>query len=344
MKITLRILLSILCSSVFVACGHSDASKPTGKIKVEVLQLADTLSVGANAESKLMRTYMGSVEESANASLNVSLGGQVTDVFVSEGDRVSQGQEILRVDAAEAESSLAAAKAQLEQANDAYNRVKSVYDRGGVSEVKWVDVQTKLAQAQSLFDMATKQVSNHVLKAPFNGVIGELNATVGDHLLPGQTAVKVLNVDMLTVAFYVPELEVNKLSVGDTVRVECPSVDYTFDAIIQDKALVASRLSHSYKVKARMTKSEHSLLPGMNCKIRVPEPDMAGFVVPSHAVQVYQGGTCCWLAQGNQAVRVPVKSNTFVKNGVLISGGLKAGDKVIVSGYQKLYNGAEIEY
>ena len=334
----------LLCCMAFFSCGNRHSDSSTNKIRVDILELSDSMCLDGRSDNKPVRTYIGSIEESANASLNIPLGGQVTGVYVSEGDRVRQGQTLVCVDAADAEASLAAAQAQLGQAQDAYNRVKAVYDKGGVSEVKWVDVQTKLAQAQSVFDVARKSVSNRTLTAPFNGVVGEVNATVGDHLLPGQTAVKILNIDLLTVAFYVPELEIGKVGIGDTVDVDCPSLGTSFSAVIQEKALVASRVSHSYKVKARLTKAEQSLLPGMNCKIRVAETDMNGFIIPGHAVQTYQGGLCCWVVRDGKAQRVPIVSSAFVSNGVLISNGLKAGDKVIVSGYQKLYNGAEVDF
>lgn len=335
----------ILCLALGLmlgACGKKTDGNYATEVRVKTVVMTDTSRVDNSEYNKLVRTYMGMVEEVSNASLSFTFGGQVMKVYVSEGDHVTKGQRLISVDDTEAQASLSAAKAQFEQARDAYDRVKTVYDKGGVSEVKWVDVQTKLAQARSVYELANQNVSNRVLTAPFSGVIGEINAVVGDNLLPGQPVVKVIDVNNLCVTFYVPEAEIRLLSVGDQVEVDCGSIGKCFKAVVQDKSLVANRVTHSYKVRLQVEKPDSELLPGMNCKVHVVQNNLKGYVIPGRAVQTYQDGLYCWVVKDGCAQRVPVKSSAFVNNGVVISSGITKGDIVVVSGYQKLYNGVRV--
>ncbi len=336
--------LYILCMLVamMVSCGRRSSDDAFKPIAVRTLVLTDTSLIDRSPSSSLQRVYMGSVEEGSNASLSFPLGGQVSGVYVSEGDRVTKGQRLIGTNSSDAEASLSAARAQLNQARDAYNRVKTVYDAGGVSEVKWVDIQTKLAQAQSLYDVAAQNVSNCMLTAPFDGVVGELNVVAGDHLLPGQVVAKILDINKLCVSFCVPEQEIRLLNTGDIVSVDCLSLGKTFRAEIQDKSPIANRVSHSYKVRVRLFDSDREMLPGMNCKVRVSQTNMSGYVLPGRAVLTYRDGLYCWVVRDGCAQRIPIKSSAFVNNGVVVSSGVKSGDVVVVEGYQKLYNGVRV--
>ena len=337
------ILLCFLLYVQLTGCGNKSHDTEVPAIKVKTIVLADTSGVSNRCGNRLVRTYMGIVEEASNASLSFTLGGQVTNVAVSEGDKVKKGQRLICVDDTEARASLTGATAQLEQARDAYNRVRSVYEKGGVSEVKWVEVQTKLAQAQSLFDMAHQTLSGRVITAPFDGVVGEVKAAVGDNLLPGQPVIKVLDVNNLCVTFYVPESEIRLLNVGEKVSVECGSLNRLYSASVQDKSMIANQLTHSYKVRLKLDKPDSDLLSGMNCKVRVNQQNMSGYVVPGSAVQTYQDGLYCWIVDNGIARRVFVKPSAFVNDGVVISSGITKGDEVVVAGYQKLYNGVRVE-
>ncbi len=343
MKKYIHIVLCFLLCVHIVGCRSKSRDTASPAVKVRTIVLADTSDISNTSGNRLVRTYIGAVEEASNASLSFNLGGQVTKVSVSEGDKVKKGQRLICVDDTEARASLAGATAQLEQARDAYNRVKAVYDKGGVSEVKWVEVQTKLAQAQSLFDMANQTMSGRVITAPFDGVVGEVKAAVGDNLLPGQPVIKLLDVNNLCVSFYVPESEIRLLNVGDTVSVECGSLNRLYSAFVQDKSMIANHLTHSYKVRLKLDTPDADLLSGMNCKVRVNQQNMTGYVIPGSAVQTYQDGLYCWIVENGVARRVSVKSSAFVNDGVVISSGITKGDEVVVAGYQKLYNGVRVE-
>lgn len=100
------------------------------------------------------------------------------------GDRVAKGQLIATVDPFSMQSSYDAAKASLAQAEDAYRRMKELYDKGSLPEIKWVEVQSKLQQAKSMEEVARKNLDDCKLYAPFSGIISEKMAEVGQNIMP----------------------------------------------------------------------------------------------------------------------------------------------------------------
>jgi len=318
------------------SCVKQEQKRVIQPIEVETL-VVDSMQSG------LVRTYVGEVEESASVSLSFMFGGSVQKVLVHDGDQVRKGQLLVVIDKQNAQNSYNAAKATWKQAEDGYKRLKQVYEQGSVAEVKWVEMQTTLEKARSTAEIAKKQLLDCELYAPDDGVVGSCDAKVGGNLLPGQTAVKLLDMQSVHVAFSVPESEVSSIKLGRTGVVTVFALDNAaFTGEITDRSLTANRVSHSYLVKITLSNPQQKLLPGMVCKVALPQPNSAGFAIPAKAVQIRPEGLSVWMVSNNKAVRRSVESNEFIANGVLVTKGLQQGDTLIVTGYQKLYDNATI--
>lgn len=334
-RILLSLTVAVLCLAT-TGCKRNHPQECSTPISVEVM-LVDTVS------GSQTRTYVGEVQENASVSVSFPMGGRVERVYVREGDRVREGQILATVNSANAQNAYNSAKATLDQAEDAYQRLKKVYEKGSLSEVKWVEMQTSLEKARSMEQIARKELDECTLKAPFSGVVGSCNAKVGGSLLPGEPAVTLLDMGSVSVSFSVPESEIGTVSVGETVYVVVPALDNrTLAGKISERSMTASHVSHSYQVKVTFPNADKSLLPGMVCKVMLNLPDNQGFVIPAKSVQTRPEGLSVWVVENGRAQHRLVTSTEFVANGILVTSGLHPGDTVIISGLQKLYVNAEL--
>ena len=96
-----------------------------------------------------------------------------------------QGQLLATLDEVSMQNTYQAAKAALKQAEDTYQRMKELHEKGSLAEMKWVEVQSKLQQAQSMEAVARKNLTDCQLYAPFSGVIAEKSLEVGQNVVPG---------------------------------------------------------------------------------------------------------------------------------------------------------------
>ena len=318
------------------SCRHGENADKSDPIKVKVITI-DTVRSG------LLRTYVGEIEEKLSLSLSFATGGKVEKVMVHEGDYVREGQLLVTVNTATARNAYNSAKAQLEQAEDAYRRLKIVYDQGSLAEVKWVEMLTNLEKARSMEQIAKKQLSDCELYAPASGVIGKCNARVGVGLLPGEPAVTLLDVSEVSVTFAVPENEISSLPIGRETNIIIPALnDMVLQGQVSEKSITSNPVAHSYQVKIALPNSNRKLLPGMVCKVVVDQPNEDGFVIPANCVQTRPEGLCIWVVKNGKPERRIIEATEYVVNGVLVLEGLHQDDTVIVEGQQKLFTGAEI--
>lgn len=331
--------LILLCAGAiltvcFGACKHASPQRELPPVEVDVL-VVDSVFGG------LTRTYVGEVEENLSVALSFPTGGRVERVCVHEGDFVRAGQLVAVVNKSNAQNAYNSAKASLQQAEDAYQRLKKVYDQGSLAEVKWVEMQTTLEKARSLEQIAKKQLEDCSLTAPISGIVGTCNAKVGGSLLPGEPAVTLLDMGQVSVTFSVPESEISSVTLGKEAYVYVPALDNRLlTGKITDRSMTASRVSHSYDVKIAFPNKDKALLPGMVCKVLLDQPANTGFVVPAKCVQTRPEGLSVWVVKNGKAQHCPITSSEFVANGVLVSSGLAPGDTVITTGIQKLYTNA----
>ena len=338
MKNLKTVLFIIIAAGLAAACKHRAAETERTPVAVAVMAI-DTTGGG------LTRTYVGEVEAKESIGLSFATGGKVEKVLVRPGDRVAAGQRLVTISKSTAQNAYNSAKASLDRAEDAYTRLKQVHDQGSLAEVKWVEMLTTLEQARAMEQIARKQLEDCALIAPASGVVGECRARAGASLLPGESAVTLLDIHYVTVNFSVPESEVATVKEGDEVHIVVPALDdLHLTGRICERGMNASRVSHSYIVKVELPNPDRRLLPGMVCKVHIHEPDSRGIVIPAKCVQTRLEGQSVWVVRNGQAEQRFVQADEFVANGVLVTHGLQAGDTLITSGMEKLYLNAKVAY
>ena len=239
-----------------------------------------------------------------------------------------------------------AAKVTLEQAEDGYKRAESVYKKGSLPEVKWVEIQTQLNQAKSMADICLKNVENCKMYAPQSGTIGNKTVEAGNNVMPFQPVMQLLDMEKISVKVYIPEKEIAQTRVGQKARITVTALDTVFTGRVREIGVVADPLSHAYPVSIVMDRTPGALLPGMVCKVDIQNDSHSevGIEVPANAVQLSNDGrNFVWVTDGSKAHKVYVTTGDFTAKGVWITEGLQQGNQVIVEGYQKICENTSIK-
>ncbi len=295
---------------------------------------------------QVTNTYVGEITAKTEIPLSFPFGGQLSSLQVKSGQKVHEGQVIATVDNTQAKAMLESAEALLSQAEDGYERLKPVHEKGGVSDVKWVEMETNLQKARSMAISARKRYEDCTLRAPQTGVVNLNQIEVGQQLMIGQQIGALLDMSGKKATFTVPESEIGHILHGDKLTVTLPALGQTFKAKIDEKSLISTRLAHTYRVTAELENSAAAkdLLPGMVCRAVVTNHLAIGYVISAGCVQTQQTGHSVWVLRNGRAERAMIKIADFVENGVLVSEGITAGDTVISKGYQKMFHGARVVF
>ena len=304
------------------------------------------IEVVGETSQLVQNTYVGVIRPKTNISLIFPLGGQITGIYVKSGDRVREGQLIATVDSTQAKAMLESAEAMYRQAQDAWKRLKPVHDEGGISDLKWVEMETNVEKARSLLISSRKRFDDCTMRASQAGIVNMNDLDVGQHVGFGQQIGTLMDMSAYRVEFTVPENEVGPLRIGDPIAVSLPALGKRYEARITEKSVSATRLAHTYRVEADITSEDavNDLLPGMVCRAVTSQRDQVGVILSAGCIQTQQSGQSVWALHNGRAERRMVKISDFVENGVLISEGVSMGDTIIAKGYQKMYNGAIVTY
>ena len=301
--------------------------------------------VGQTSE-EVYRNYVGAVSSEVEIPLVFVYGGTLVELYVHNGQAVRKGDIIAKVDDTSAKSLHETALATLRQAQDGYERLKKVYDDGGISEVRWVQMETDLEKARQSEISTRKHLEQCTLYASQDGVISMDKHLVGENVSPMQTFCRIIDLRKMNVEFSVPEKEIQFVKKGDVAFADIPSLGLkNIELEVVDKSIVANSFGHTYDVKTRVVSDNaKEILPGMVAKIRMTATALSGIVIPSSCVQTVADGIAVWVVENGKAFRRNIVPSDFVKNGVIVKSGLNHGDTIVTAGYQKLYNGAKVSY
>jgi len=330
---------ALLLAALTVTAGCT-----SGKIgKTE--KILPTVSVTVAARQNINESYhdIGTVHESQSLSLSFQSAGQITAVRASEGDFVRKGQILAEIDKSTLESSYAAASATLRQAQDAYDRLEKLHNSSSITEIQWMDIQSKLTSAKSMEQIAKNALKNAELKAPSSGLIASRNVEPGEVATPGIRAFLLVDIDYVNVVFPVSDAVIANVRVGD--EVEMTSDIGPLTGKVTGKGVKDDIVSHTYDVKVSVKNPEHRLLPGMICRTDFSSKESESqLVIPQSAVQLdFDNSRYVWCIVDDAAVLKHITTGKAVGQGVVVTDGLSEGDRVVVKGMQKISEGTKVK-
>lgn len=344
MRQFLGILAIAALSLATVGCKKEETkATPTPPIRVKTVAVAATDLSGANSLS-------GTVEESSGTTVSFAAAGTLQSMNVSAGDRVAKGQLIGAIDESTLRHAFDIAHTTAAEAQDVYNRMKTLHDSGSLPDMKWVEAENALRSAQSAEAIAKKALGDAKLYAPISGYVSEKFADVGQVVAPGVPVVKIVSIHPVKVKVSIPENEISKISLGAGATVTVSALGgETYHGTVSDKGVEANPLTRSYDVKIKVDNADGRLLPGMICDVMLDLPAADGgdagkaIVLPNSAVLLDSDNqNFVWLARNGAARKQVVTVAGMADNGLIISGGIAPGDSVIVSGQQKVGNGSRV--
>jgi RND family efflux transporter MFP subunit len=330
------VFLSVLLTVSCISKEQGGQKDNTAAVKILKLQ-KDTLT--------RFQEYVGTVESNSQVDVSFLVGGNIEQMYVQEGQQISEGQLLARLNTVSLKNTYDLSVATLKQAEDAYKRLSAMYENNSLPEIQYIDAKTKFEQAKSGEAIARKNLQDADLYSPQTGVVGTRYLDPGANVMPGTPVYKLMDISTVKVNIPIPEGEISGIRVGNSCRIKISALaNESFQGKVIEKGVAANPVSHTYDIKVKVNNPEGRIMPGMVCRAYLSNDRDSGsgsIIVPMKSVQVaYSGKRFVWVKnKEGRAVYKEVKLGGLCENGVRIASGLEAGEELIVEGYQNISEG-----
>ncbi len=297
---------------------------------------------------------VGSLRAVRGVDVTSEIAGMVRALHFSSGDDVEQGRVLVELNADADVAQLHALEASADLAQTTYERDKKQFEVQAVSQAtldsEAADLRSKramVAQEQALVDKKT-------IRAPFSGRLGISTVNPGQYVNPGDKIVTLQSLDSMYVDFYLPQQELSRLALRQTVAVTTDSYPgRTFSGRITAINPKVDPDTRNIQVEATIANPKHELLPGMFATVDVRAGAVQRYLtVPQAAVTYNPYGDTVFVVEeqgkGPQGKPVQTVKQSFVTVGetrgdqVSILAGVREGEMVVTSGQLKLKNGSVV--
>jgi len=342
-----KLFAGIFSLSLLCGCNAKEVSDVSTQQSSEAIKVKTMLVVKQVKEFRL--TYNGTVVPSVKVPLSFLLPGTVVRLHADVGDFVKKGQVLAELDPTTYENAYHSALALQSQAQDAYNRLKKVHDKGSLPEIQWEEMKSKLEQANSSAAIAGKNLSNCTITAPTDGVIGSKSLEPGSNVVPGFSIFDLVTISDVYVRISVPENEINRIKKNQTASISIPALGSSpFHGKVEKIGVLANKLSKTYEVKVRVHNPDLKIKPGMVCDLELSIEDQeAALTIPYKAVIKDKDGfnyVFLTTPQTKTAIKKQIQLGRFINNQVEVVSGLSKGDILIISGQHKIKDGSKLSF
>jgi len=352
-----RVLPLVLCAAACLVAGCKPAPPPPPPPQAMPVQVAPvTLAPVPNSD-----TYVATIKSRRSSTMQPQVDGNIVKIFVKSGDAVKAGQVLMRIDPLKQMASVQSQQGTQAQKKALYDynkievdRQRKLYEAGVVSRDTYDQANQAFENSKAdyesnaaLTDTQKQQLAYYDIRAPFNGVVGDIPVHVGDYVSPTTLLTTVDENADLEAYIYVPTERSSMVRKGLPVEILDTAGNVLVKSTISFLSPQVDNGLQSILAKAEIPRTAQILRNQQLVKARVTWSTTPAPTVPVLAVSLVGGQTFVYVASpkgdGYIAHQVPVTVGETVGNTYPILGGLQPGQKVITSGLQFLQEGAPVK-
>ncbi len=286
---------------------------------------------------------VGTLKSNESVVLRPETAGRVASIGFKDGAIVAKGTVLVVFDAAIQDAEVQQARANLALAKSSYERNVELVGKKFLSQQALDSSAATLKVQEAAVQLAEAKAAKMRIKAPFTGMVGLRNVSVGDYLKDGQDLINIEDVATLRVDFKLPENYLGRIGKGQSVDVVTDALPgERFKAVLDAIDPLVDENGRSISARARLDNAKGKLRPGMFVRVRLLFGERKGvLMVPEQAI-VPGGQPAVFKVVDDKASLVKVKLGVRRAAQVEIVEGLAAGDVVVTAGQLKLRDGAAV--
>ncbi|WP_029033075.1 efflux RND transporter periplasmic adaptor subunit [Salinimicrobium terrae] len=350
----LSFIIYILSAFTAVSCQDQNQGQQQagGAAPFPVIEVSQRTVTG-------FTSYPVSIEGIVNSAVRAKVPGYITQVLVDEGEKVSKGQILFKLETESLSQDAGAAKANVNAAQVEVDKLKPLVEKGIISSVQLETAKARLEQAKAGYSSIAASIDYANIKSPVDGNVGAINFREGALVSPGDPTplTTVSDIDEVYAFFsmnerdylnFIQNAEGENLSekIGNFPPVQLQLVNDQIYSELGEIQTVTGQVDPSTGTvgfRAIFPNPNGILASGNSGRIRIPRTYANFPVVPESASFEQQGRVYVYGVQGDSiAISVPIEVVDRVQNLIVVGAGVEPGDMIVAQGVGKLRNNTPI--
>lgn len=326
------------------AAGSQDTRPAAGSPRQDGRPAPVETGVAATVTVSDDITAIGSLLASETVNVAAETNGRVAEVLVEDGQPVSAGTALFRLDSDLAQAELVQAEARQQLAEANYKRNQTLRKSGNVAQSTFDAAATEREVARAETELARVRLAKLTITAPFSGTLGFRAISPGAYVTAGLPLVQLDKTDPLLAEFSVPELDVARIAPGQAVEVVADALPgHSFEASIAAINPSVTVNGRALKIRASLHNASGELRPGLLVRLSVKGTPREAIMVPEAAVVRKGESSFVYVADGGKAREIEVQTGRRLQGQIEITAGLEGGTDVVVAGHTRLRDGVAID-
>jgi membrane fusion protein, multidrug efflux system len=364
-------VLVLILSILVVSCGTKDKNAELKKLKSEyealglkIKNLEKEISSSGksndnervfqvNADELKLKPFnhyievQGKVDGEENVTVTSKTPGVITNIYVKEGDAVKKGQILAMLDNGVLVQTLSELKTSQAYINELYEKQKKLWDQKIGSEIQYLSAKNNKEGIDKKLKTFEEQIDMYNITSPITGTIEEIPVKVGQSLAPGFTAFRIVNFSTVKITAEVSESYSVKIHTGDVVNISFPDNNEKITAKISFSSKYINPVNRTFLVEAKLEPGNIEFRANMIAILEIVDYSIKeAIVIPVNTIQADEKGKYVYIMENIEnktiARKRMITTGRSYNGEVEILNGLKAGEKILTTGFQNLEDGVKI--
>lgn len=306
----------------------------------------------SHEEFNHMLELQGNVTTKNLIVITPEYNGILTNVYVKEGQKVSKGQVLAKIDDGGLGQQLAQLQIQADLAKTTFERQQRLWDQKIGSEIQYLQAKSTYESQNEAINQLKQQLAKTIVRAPFSGTIDDVITEQGNVVGAGQTPLmRIVNLDDMYIETDVPERYVSDVIMGKKVIVEFPILGKTIETYIRQASDFINPANRTFKVEIGIPNSEKSIKPNLTARLKINDytSEKALLVPQSIISENAEGEQYVYVVKDKNsdgegvATRVIIKTGKTQSDIIEILEGIEDGAEIVKEGARSVKDGQTVK-
>lgn len=342
--------LILIALSITSCKNNSDKSNDANNSKSEETSIVKIKAkVVKPADFNHYINISGNVEAQQYAYISPQTNGQITHIYVHEGDFVQQGTLLIQLNDNIIKNTIAEVKNSLNLATITYNKQKDLWEQKIGSEIQFLQAQNQKEALEKKLKTLNSQLELSQIRAPFSGYVDNISLNEGELASPGMKLLELVNLNKMRIKADVSEKYLSKISLGDTVDITFP---YFPNLKLKEKVSrignIVNPNNRTFTIDVKFDNKKQIIKPNVIASLKLRDEHIKNALfVPSIIIKNDFEKQFLFVAAkiDNKyiAKKIVVKTGITYKDQTVITDGLNPGDLIITEGFNLVSDGYNVQ-